>query len=261
MGILVGSAKKIIKVNFKKDSTILTLGKQSVAFYLKDLVDKVLIHSSVKIKDRYNYLIDTEKFSFLKNKNKKHINDFFFYLLGFKKIISLDVSGYQGANIIFDLNSNNVSKKNKNIADFILDGSTLEHVFNIKNALQNLHSMLKVNGSICHILPINNMPKDGFYQFSPNTLINYYKLNGYKIQNKIFWVFDYEKKIFSKKIKSKSGKDYYFSNFKKALQFSNKFNYPLQIILVVKKSSNRLKIKIPFQDYYFDKKKWRNNLN
>ena len=261
MGILVGSAKKIIKLNFDRKSSILTLGRQSVAFYLKDLEKEVLISSSKKIKKRYEYLINQKKFFFLKKKKYKHINDFFFYLLGFKKIISLDVSRYQEANIIFDLNSHQISKKIKNIADFILDGSTLEHVFNIKNALHNLHQMLKINGSICHILPINNMPNDGFYQFSPDTLINYYKLNGYKIQSKIFWVFDYQKKIFSKNTKSKSGKDYYFNNFKKALQFSNKFNYPLQIILLVKKLQNKFKINIPYQDYYFRQKKWRNKLN
>jgi len=260
MGLTIGSANKIIKLTFKTKHLMLTLGKQSVAFYLNDLKKYILVNASDKIRGRFNYLIAKKKFIYLKKENKKHINDFFYHLLGFKKIVSLDVSGYQGANIIFDLNKNYIPNKIKNIADFILDASTLEHIFNTKNALQNLHKILKKNGLICHILPSNNMPKDGFYQFSPDLFINYNKLNGYKIQTKFFWVFDYQKKIFSKTVKSKSGKDYYFNNYDKALKFSNKFNYPLQIILVAKKIINKSKIKVPFQEYYHNKKKWKKYL-
>jgi hypothetical protein len=85
--------------------------------------------------------------------------------LGFT-VASLDASAYEGAEIIHDLNKpipdNLVGR-----FDLVIDGGTLEHVFNFPAALENAMKMVKVGGHLFLMTPANNQCGHGFYQFSP----------------------------------------------------------------------------------------------
>jgi len=93
---------------------------------------------------------------------------------------SMDISNFEGANIIHDLNKIVDDKNIIGAYDTVLDIGTLEHVFNINNALINVSKLCKVGGQIIHVLPTNQQCGHGFWQFSPELFLSLYsEKNGY----------------------------------------------------------------------------------
>jgi hypothetical protein len=106
--------------------------------------------------------------------------------LGVKSLTILDYSQYEGANLIQDLNEP-VTRDLWNRFDAIIDGGSLEHVFNFPNAISSLMKMLKVGGSIFIACPANNLCGHGFYQFSPELMFRVFsKENGFQLQRIFF---------------------------------------------------------------------------
>lgn len=86
--------------------------------------------------------------------------------LGARSVTSLDFSPFEQAQLIHDLNFP-VPPELSQRFDVIFDGGTLEHVFNIPMAFQNIRIMLKKDGIIISINGANNQLGHGLYQFSP----------------------------------------------------------------------------------------------
>jgi SAM-dependent methyltransferase len=86
--------------------------------------------------------------------------------LGADTIDSMDVSPYQKATIVHDLNLP-VPDSLKGRFSLVLDGGSLEHVFNFPQAITNCMDLLRVGGHFLGITPANNFMGHGFYQFSP----------------------------------------------------------------------------------------------
>jgi len=132
------------KVNFQKT---LMLGNQQFQ----------LFHSDYKI------LTDTFK---LKDLAQVKTSNDFFHLLGAEEVSAMDISDYEGAAILHDLNQP-IGDELKEKFTFVLDGGTLEHIFNFPNALANAMKMVEVGGHLVIITGGNNFLGHGFYQFSP----------------------------------------------------------------------------------------------
>src|SRR6185295_11598832 len=71
----------------------------------------------------------------------------FYKSVGFDEVHTMDVSGYEGASHIHDLNFP-LPKELEGQYDVVLSGGTLEHVFEVGNALRCLAAMVKVGGEI-----------------------------------------------------------------------------------------------------------------
>jgi hypothetical protein len=103
--------------------------------------------------------------------------------LGAKVVDSLDASDFEGASIVHDLNQP-IGQELKSKYSLLLDGGTLEHVFNFPEAIKTCMSMVEVGGHALFCLPTNNEMGHGFYQFSPDLFFrvfsddNGYRLNG-----------------------------------------------------------------------------------
>ena len=106
-----------------------------------------------------------------------------FKMFGFKQVDNLDISDYEGANILLDLNILLDNKVLLNKYDFIVDIGNTEHMFNIPIVLKNYELMLKQNGYILHMLPSNNYVDHGYYQFSPKLFEEYYRNKYWRIYN------------------------------------------------------------------------------
>jgi SAM-dependent methyltransferase len=105
-----------------------------------------------------------------------------FKILGADSVDSLDYSDYEKATIIHDLN-NPVPDTLKNKFDAIVDGGTIEHVFNFPVAIRNCMLALKKGGHYISISPANNQMGHGFYQFSPDLYYRVFsKENGFVIK-------------------------------------------------------------------------------
>lgn len=106
----------------------------------------------------------------------------FFEILGANRVDSLDYSDYEKASIIHDLNLV-LPQSLRSSFSCVVDGGTIEHVFNFPVAIKNCMQALKVGGHYIGITPANNQMGHGFYQFSPEL---YYRIfsreNGFKVK-------------------------------------------------------------------------------
>ena len=142
--------------------------------------------------------------------NQKHVGtgfyknypqgDELFGILGFTSVDSLDVTDYEGANVIADLNLPISDEQLKNY-DLVYDGGTSEHVFNQLQVLANVHQLLKVGGIVVHNTPANNLLDHGYVQPSPNFYLEYYQANNYEIVQSFLiestWDFFRKRRIFA----------------------------------------------------------------
>ena len=86
--------------------------------------------------------------------------------LGAETVDAVDVSDYEGAAILHDLNDP-IGDEYKEICSVLIDGGTLEHLFNFSCGLRNAMSMVEEGGHLITYNPANNFLGHGFYQCSP----------------------------------------------------------------------------------------------
>jgi predicted O-methyltransferase YrrM len=109
---------------------------------------------------------------------------------GFSESLALDVSGYEGAEVLFDLNRSDLPASLLDRFGLIINGGTLEHVFHVPNALYNISRMVKTGGMIVHISPIHNWVDHGFYQFGPTLFYDYYHQCNYPVLEAASFFYD-----------------------------------------------------------------------
>ena len=104
----------------------------------------------------------------------------FFSLLGFspENIYAMDVSLFEGANIIHDLNVP-VDDSLCSSFDVVIDCGTIEHVFSIKDALFNMCRMCKVGGIVVNMNPVDYL-NHGFVNFNAELFRDSYLTNGFE---------------------------------------------------------------------------------
>jgi SAM-dependent methyltransferase len=100
--------------------------------------------------------------------------------LGFDEVHSMDVSPYQGAGHIHDLNDPRIADDLKGQYDFVIASGTLEHVFHWHNAVKVAFDLLKIGGTLVFGSPANNWTDHGFYQFSPTLKFDLFADNGWE---------------------------------------------------------------------------------
>lgn len=92
---------------------------------------------------------------------------------GAREVQSLDVSDYEGASILQDMN--------KPLAvggggfDTVIDFGSIEHVFDIATALANIRKLCAPGGQILHVLPADGYCGHGFWQVSPELFFACYQ--------------------------------------------------------------------------------------
>ena len=99
-----------------------------------------------------------------------------------KSIESIDVSTYEGATHVHDMNAP-LPEALKNQFDTILECGSLEHIFNFPTAIKNQMESLKACGTLFIQTPANNYLGHGFYQFSPELFFRVFSAeNGFEIK-------------------------------------------------------------------------------
>ncbi|MEO8772455.1 MAG: hypothetical protein ABI402_20315 [Ferruginibacter sp.] len=108
-------------------------------------------------------------------------------LLGAQVINSFDYSDYEKATYTHDFNLP-IADEFKNRYSVVIDGGSLEHIFNFPVAIGNCMEMVKLNGHFIGLTPANNNFGHGFYQFSPEL---FYRVlspqNGYKVNSMYYY--------------------------------------------------------------------------
>ncbi len=107
--------------------------------------------------------------------DKKNICDVdFFRMLGLSEVLAIDVSDFEGAEVILDFNQP-LPVEFEGVADLVVDGSLLDNIFNPCMGLQNVGRMLSPGGR-CFLINRGNATME---HGTPYTIFN------------PFWFFDY----------------------------------------------------------------------
>jgi hypothetical protein len=108
---------------------------------------------------------------------RPHGDRIFFAHLGLE-LSALDVSDYEGAEVVHDLNLP-IPDALRGRFKTVIDGGTFEHVFDIRAAFRNMADLLAPGGLAIHLSPTNNYVNHGFWQLSPRSFYDYYHVNGF----------------------------------------------------------------------------------
>ena len=179
MGIPSSQSRLLMRIckQHAFDGAVLQLGRQDVAISEEEM-------QSIANEEGFNLQVVKEYRIYRESRfNGLRMMDdrYFFRRLGFSMVHSLDISDYEGADILHDLNlplssgSNNIGMYN-----LIFDGGTMEHVFHVPNLLQNVFKLLAVNGRIVHSVPVD-LFNHGFYNFSSCLFEDFYTVNNFEI--------------------------------------------------------------------------------
>jgi SAM-dependent methyltransferase len=105
--------------------------------------------------------------------------------LGAKNVSSMDISDYEQATIVHDLNFPTPANLHEKF-DVVIDGGTLEHVFHVPVAMENCMKITKTGGHIVIITNTNNLVGHGFYQFSPELFYRIFSSeNGFEVKRMV----------------------------------------------------------------------------
>ena len=156
-------------VSFSKTATI---GRQKMLLSPKDLREHLRRFGvEISANESEKLISGSDKFA-----------ERFLNILGAEEIVSFDASPYEHASVVHDFNQP-IPDEFKNRFTALLDGGTLEHVFNFPTAIKNCMEMVKVGGHFLSIAPANNYFGHGFYQFSPELFFRIFSIqNGFEIQ-------------------------------------------------------------------------------
>jgi hypothetical protein len=120
-------------------------------------------------------------------KFRDYADSFLRDFLGVGSFNVIDYSAYQGADIVHDLNQP-VPPELCGRFDAVIEGGSLEHIFNFPVAIANLMRMVKVGGSVFITTPANNLCGHGFYQFSPELMFRVFAAeNGFKLERVVLF--------------------------------------------------------------------------
>jgi SAM-dependent methyltransferase len=107
-------------------------------------------------------------------------------MLGYRpeQLFTMDVDDYEHAGIIHDLNQ--PLPPGLGQFDLILNQGTLEHIFDIRQALWNLSDLTRVGGHVIHMVPAAFL-NHGFYNFNALLFGDYYRQSGWH-EEKLFYL-------------------------------------------------------------------------
>lgn len=105
----------------------------------------------------------------------------FFRASGFAEINALDISDYEGANFVGDLNDSHVAEKIGRQFGLVYDSGTIEHIFDVPTALRSICSLTRLGGVVVHATPTNGFMDHGFWQISPDLFRAFYRAAGFSI--------------------------------------------------------------------------------
>ena len=114
-----------------------------------------------------------------------------FRRLGFAEVESADVSDWEGADHVLDLNQP-VPAELHGRYDAVFEAGTIQHVFDLPRVFANVHALLKPGGRVIHgMVPSSNHVDHGFYMFSPTLFHDFYAENGWRLEAEYFFEFSH----------------------------------------------------------------------
>lgn len=238
-------ARMLIREHLYRPITgnILTLGRQTIAMTYEDAIEVMMqegFSPSQNISEKINVVCD-QNTRFGKGSNFISDNSFF-QLIGINKVSSMDVTSYEGADIIHNLNYP-IPTSLYGQYDFIIDGGTFDHLFDLRVAFENVVKLLKPDGRILQWNAASNYTGAAYLSLGPDFFHDYYVLNKFN-----------DCKVYVVKIDSMDQLDKWdFYEFDGSVNYGHFMSHNLQLSFVIaEKSSASTWDKMPVQIQYRD---------
>jgi len=124
---------------------------------------------------------NTDLQAFVRGEGEERFAEGFFEFLGADEITAMDFSDYEQSSLVHDLNEP-IPDEWKGKYDMVVDGGTLEHVFNFPCAVRNAMELVAEGGHFYGSNPADHWIGHGFYQFSPELFFRVFsEENGFEI--------------------------------------------------------------------------------
>jgi hypothetical protein len=158
-----------------------TIGRQGLFSRRRDISLRRDLKSML---ESFGYEVDDEQIESIFNQTDGYAEHLLTYL-GAKEVHSIDYSAYEGATHLHDMNRE-LPERFKEQYSAVLDGGSLEHIFNFPMAIKNCMEMVRIGGHYLAITPANNFFGHGFYQFSPELYFTVFsRENGFEVTSLI----------------------------------------------------------------------------
>jgi SAM-dependent methyltransferase len=170
MAIIAGYGLFLIEnilPQIKERNRMLGISRMSIGWH----VDEIVAHL-----ERTGYEYDKDMAAQMRGQSA-YTSAEFFKLLGFSEYEDIDFDDSEGATIIHDMNLPLPAQYHQGF-DFVFENGTLEHIFDIRQAIANIAATVKVGGYVSHGAPMDAF-NHGFYNFSVNFFNDFYRANGF----------------------------------------------------------------------------------
>jgi hypothetical protein len=158
-----------------------TIGRQGFFSRRRDVSLRRELKSML---ESFGYEVDDDQIESIFNQTNGYAEHLLTYL-GAKEVHSFDYSPYEGATHLYDMNRE-LPDRFKEQYSAVLDGGSLEHIFNFPVAIKNCMEMVQIGGHYLAITPANNFFGHGFYQFSPELYFTVFsRENGFEVTSLI----------------------------------------------------------------------------
>jgi len=174
MGLTIDTVEAIFREHRYQpiEGDVLLIGRQTVYFTPSEILALMKTHNIASRLSQEELVIDKQTLSRRKTTKNELISDTsLFRMLGAQSVRALDHSGYEGAEVIHDL-TKPLPAHLHNIADFIVDGSTLDNTFDPAMTIKNYSALLRPGGRVIlynilsnHHEPYSMLPPLWYHDF------------------------------------------------------------------------------------------------
>jgi hypothetical protein len=157
--------------------SVLCLGRQRIMLREEQL-RAVFAKEGVKVHHRFNSLAALETDEKCPSQEGCLTDRRFFAAFGISDLHSMDVSPYEGADIIHDLNFS-IPDELAGRFDFVIDGGTFDHLVDIRMSFQNLIRLLSPHGRTFMWNAASNFFPLCYFTFSPEVFEDIFRINNF----------------------------------------------------------------------------------
>ena len=177
MGISIIHAHLLIQEHLRKKlpKTLHMLGRQTVFFDTKQALSLFETYS-IKV-EASHFELDTGTRTAI-DRQADYIDDkSFFSALGVENLVAIDVSDYEGADVIVDLNENLPAELASSV-EFLYGGSVLDNIFDGAQYIKNTSQLLQPGGRFFdqNIISPETHP---YLLVTPSWLLDFYLVNNF----------------------------------------------------------------------------------
>lgn len=230
------------------EGKMLLLGRQPVPFTYEEVLEIMRSEGyepSADVVSNLTIEFDTET-TYAKKRGGigKFITDTtFFAMFGITELESMDVSSYESCDIVHNLNEP-IPEALVDQYDFIIDGGTFDHLFDIRNAFQNVARLIKPGGRILQWNAASNFVSQAYISFGPDMIYDYFILNKF-VDTKVY-VAEIDTQI-------KSNEPWDFYHFSGVDDYAGYTSARMQMVVnFAEKGPDSTYDKIPIQGKYRD---------